>query len=325
MLLPRIRKEAAVALFYSSSSSSSSLYHKISRRTMALTNSTTSHHYKAHSAADSYEEAYFYSPGAYMERLVTLTSHRLQLGSASSNNSSIRRLLDIGGGTGNFSQALVDHDNKNDNNLEAIVVDPFLVKDNNNNDDDKVKFVKEPAEAFLKPPRQQDWWRTADYHQILLKEIVHHLKSEDRIPIFQRMQQEVSSLQLRPDSSNSSSSAPPSILIMTRPQVDIDYPLWDAARQVWKDNQPSAEDLCDELDQAGFVDITTTVETYPCQILLSRWQSMVRQRFWSTFSNFTNDELSEACSLIAKEHAVDDDGNLNFEDRLVCISARTKA
>lgn len=39
---------------------------------------TTSSHYEAHSA-DSYEEAYFYEPGTYMQHLVDLVGTRLQL------------------------------------------------------------------------------------------------------------------------------------------------------------------------------------------------------------------------------------------------------
>lgn len=46
----------------------------------AMTN--TSSHYEAHSA-DSYEEAYFYEAGTYMQHLVDLVGNRLKLGDAS--------------------------------------------------------------------------------------------------------------------------------------------------------------------------------------------------------------------------------------------------
>jgi hypothetical protein len=51
----------------------------------------TSSHYEAHSA-DSYEEAYFYEPGAYMQHLVDLTSARLKLGASSDDGC---RMLDM--------------------------------------------------------------------------------------------------------------------------------------------------------------------------------------------------------------------------------------
>ena len=49
---------------------------------------------------------------------------------------------------------------------------------------------------------------------------------------------------------------------------------------------------------------------------------MVKQRCWSTFSEFSDDQLERACEVIAKDCVVDVDGVLHFEDRLVFISAR---
>jgi hypothetical protein len=115
----------------------------------------------------------------------------------------------------------------------------------------------------------------------------------------------------------------PSILIITRPQIDIDYPLWEGAKQVWKDNQPSIEEIVSDLQKAGFCDISYTIESYPCSIQLQRWQSMINQRFWSTFSKFTDEELIKACQQIAHDYKdrIDKEGNITFEDRLVFITA----
>ena len=251
-----------------------------------------------------------------MQHLVDLVSNRLQL----EQELEQRRILDIGGGTGNFAQALV---NNTCNTTEAIVVDPFLDPTSSIDPNDRVKFVKEPAEAFLEPPRDNndnDWWRK-EYHQVLLKEIVHHLKEEDRVGIFRGMYQGLVPL---PKKDDDAAPPPPSLLIITRPQIDIDYPLWDAARTVWRENQPSAFDFQRELKRAGFTDISATLEAYPCQISLERWQSMVRQRFWSTFSNFSDDELNDACQQIVQDYKdrTTEDVILHFEDRLVFISAR---
>jgi hypothetical protein len=125
----------------------------------------------------------------------------------------------------------------------------------------------------------------------------------------------------------------PSLLIVTRPQTEIDYPLWDAARNVWADHQPSLLELTNDLEAAGFCDITHTLERYPASIKVDRWQSMVRNRFWSTFSHFTNEELDVAtCQMIQEENqyrtssgSADEGGVIHFEDRLLFISARKKA
>lgn len=269
----------------------------------------TSSHYQGHSA-ESYEQAYFYEAGAYQQYLVNLVQSRLDLTTTTSRD---RHILDIGGGTGNFAQALLD--SSKNNNLQITVVDPFLLDPAlvAQKSSPQLGFVCESAEAFLTPPSKEESWRS-NFHQVLMKEVVHHL--DDRVGIFRGMHQD---LQV-----SSSSSSIPSILIITRPQIDIDYPLWEAARQVWKDNQPSSDELCRELQEAGFVGISSTIEAYPCQISLQRWKSMIQQRFWSTFSNFSDLELQEACQQIALEYRDRIDGNdmLHFEDRLVFITAR---
>jgi len=290
---------------------------------------TTSSHYETHSSANSYEKAYFYEPGDYMEYLVELVRNELEL--ATDNNGNSRRLLDIGGGTGNFTKALIDKRK----DIEAIVVDPYLAPTDNiilGSTNKKVKFVKEPAEVFLRPPLpdggdNKDWWR-ANFHQVLLKEIVHHLKPQDRVEIFRGIYQEIipfSSPSLESnstESSNTDSTIPPSIIIITRPQSNISYPLWDDARQVWKDNQPSTELFIEELKQAGFVNIQANIKSYPCEISLSRWQTMIKNRIWSTFSHFTDKKLEEGCKMIENDYPTDKNGNLHFDDQLVIIKAK---
>jgi hypothetical protein len=260
----------------------------------------TSSHYEAHSA-ESYEQAYFYEPGAYMQHLVNLVSNKLRL-----ESDTPRTILDVGGGTGNFAQALID---QNPSTKSVVVVDPFL-ESTSQTTSDKISFVKAPAEVFLEDPKDNDEWRRGA-SQVLLKEVVHHLHPKDRVQIFKGLY----------DAIDPMDEATPSLLIITRPQVEIDYPLWDAARKVWRENQPSAQEFQDELGQAGFVDVQETLKVFPSQIGLKRWQAMVKQRFWSTFSNFSDDELEEGCQQIAKERPAKD-GVIHFEDRLIFITAR---
>jgi hypothetical protein len=99
-------------------------------------------HYQAHSA-DSYESAFFYEQGDYTAYLQRLVQDRLQIfqgnngndvnGNVNTSSSSTppRRLLDIGGGTGNFTRMLLEGTSSNTSSssnplLQAVVVDPFL-------------------------------------------------------------------------------------------------------------------------------------------------------------------------------------------------------
>ena len=269
--------------------------------------SSTANHYEAHSA-DTYEEAYFYEPGAYMQYLVDLVTQRMEFG-GSGNNEQQRHLLDIGGGTGNFSRALTE----NSSNLLVTVIEPFLEESKDADlKDDKILFVKAPAEIFLSPP--DDKWRQRPFHQILIKETIHHIEENLRVEILKGIYNE---LELLPEQSTA-----PSILIITRPQVEIDYPIWEAARIVWQENQPSLQQLTSELEDAGFVDVSCTMEKYDSSISLERWKGMVMNRFWSTFSDFTTDELEKGCEELEKERPPDEDGNIYFEDRLLFITGK---
>lgn len=316
------------------------LFHSRSVLKMA---ETLESHYTSHSA-DSYESAFFYEEGHYTQYLQRLVQDRLQvqavvIGSSDNADStsisgtiSQRRILDIGGGTGNFTRMLLlDKENNNpvvNKNLQAVVVDPFL-EHSSYSEEDNLKFVKARAQAFATSATPNDWWRLEDFHQVLMKEVVHHFSKEERLGIFQGM---YTDLERSGGAGSSASSAAentrtyPSVLIITRPQLEIDYPLWNEARQVWAQNQPSLQDITTDLQQAGFSDVSHTLEPYPCSISLERWQAMVQNRFWSTFQHFSDQELEDACETIAEDYKdrTDDSGAIHFEDRLLFISAFKK-
>lgn len=267
----------------------------------------TQSHYEGHSAS-SYESAYFYdSKGAYMDYLCSLVRDRLGI----DESQQTRRLLDIGGGTGNFTRRLVE----GAPHVQAVVVDPFLEFPSLQEDrDQQVSFIKASAEQFTSPRTKEEWWRTS-YSQVLMKEVIHHLEAKDRVRIFRVMQQELQPIDKNPKL--------PSLLIITRPQYDHDYPLWSEARQIWAENQPSLEAIEKELKEAGFRHTEHSIEAYSCSIAMDRWLAMIKARFWSTFSDFADQELEEACQRITRDEAyrVDEKGDIHFEDRLVFITA----
>ena len=127
--------------------------------------------------------------------------------------------------------------------MNAVVVDPFLPAttlssasgSNVDKDDEqqkKLRFVKASAEEFI--PHTNDehtdnttdekvvpWWKT-DYNHILLKEVVHHFDSKERVGIFTGLRNYGLKNE---DEEGKEDNATPSLLIVTRPQIDIDLPL----------------------------------------------------------------------------------------------------
>ncbi|KAL3785703.1 hypothetical protein HJC23_008736 [Cyclotella cryptica] len=275
---------------------------------------STAKHYNAHSA-ETYEEAYFYEPGAYMHYLVELVTQRMQLDNVN-NSGKPRHILDIGGGTGNFASALIH--NCPSSNFRVTVVEPFLEESKGADmaKSDRMSFVKAPAEIFLSHSHDNGDWRKQGSHQVLIKETIHHIDEKVRVGVLKGLYDDLKAFPCGNDITI------PSILIITRPQVEIDYPLWDEARRVWKESQPSLEQLQQELQLAGFVDIQCTMERYHSQISLQRWQEMIKKRFWSTFANFSDEELEFGCEELARERPPDENGVIHFEDRLLFITGR---
>ena len=174
---------------------------------------------------------------------------------------------------------------------------------NSNNDPDytnssnkSLKFIKESAEAFIDINRINNNERIRLWFYFI-KEVVHHLCDVDRIPIFRGMYHVLntvtfSSSNVQQDSTTSSSntttgrhdgvllSLRPSILINTRPQHDIDYPLWPEAKDILSQNQPLIDKIVNYLRTAGFVNIQITTESYPCSISLNRWILLIHFSFY---------------------------------------------
>ena len=262
-------------------------------------------HYENHTAS-SFESAYFYSHGDYVRHVRNVVQSGLVLPEKSD-----RLLLDVGGGTGNFTRMLVDDCDK----LRAVVVEPFLEK-SPECDDDKLQFVKASAESFTTDSNNKGCWWRKSYHQVLLKEVIHHIDPDARARLYESIRCDLSKASAKENSEY------PQILIVTRPQAAIDYPFWPEAKKVWMENRPSIDELKQELSDAGY-HVSHKIEKYDCKVALKQWQQMVKDRFWSMMSHFTDDELEEGCRRLMTDEKsrIDEDGYIHFEDRLVLISA----
>ena len=149
------------------------------------------------------------------------------------------------------------------------------------------------------------------YDAVLLKEVVHHLGSSEK--------RKASLAALR-------SKIEPGgrLLIVTRSDEQPEMPLFEGARGVWRDNQPTAKELSSELESAGFTKVKPTEATLSYEMPLTRWCELIRQRVWSTFSHFSDAELEAGIAEIQKTVPLGDE-NVTIGDRLVLISASVDA
>ena len=171
------------------------------------------------------------------------------------------------------------------------------------------------------------FWKSG-YDCVLLKEVIHHIDPTERVAIFTGLKHGFLVSSLSPSSSssigsrNNSELTSPSLLIITRPKHDINYPLWPKAYDIWSTNQPCTQQIVSDLQLAGYNNVTVQIYTYPCTVQLGRWLRMIKNRFWSTFATFTNEELYLGCEYIVKEATRSSKTSvLQFEERLVFITA----
>lgn len=239
--------------------------------------------------AEGYQDAFFYTDGSdYNTWYVEVVTEALAL-------SSQDKLVDIGGGTGNFTAALAEHSGLRQKPLN---VEPFeeMVKKS----PPSLDTLQLDAHAFATDAKANH-----SYDRLLMKEVVHHIEADKLGETFTGI-----CSQLKPGGR---------VLIVTRPSKDIEYPFFKAAYEVWQQDQAECSVYVDVLLKAGFASVETRIKPYPCVIEKAQWFRMIKQRFWSTFSNFTEEELDAGIKELEEKYELQT--HLEFTDKLVFITA----
>mmetsp|Transcript_7802 Transcript_7802/g.23020 ORF Transcript_7802/g.23020 Transcript_7802/m.23020 type:complete len:286 (+) Transcript_7802:3-860(+) len=266
-------------------------------------------HYQA--VAKVYSLAVFYDPtGPFVKWQKARLAEIMQLKPGDS-------LADVGGGTGQFALNVATAAGLKP--TDVMVVEPSAAMLFGEGEDeeaggDNCDDAKpgEPARIHL---GAQEWCNlavgaaeagpAAGFGCVLLKEMVHHL--DVPLPgLFRAMRERRLAEGGR-------------VVIVTRPQTDTDYPFFDGAQKVWEENQPSSDSIMAALADGGFADVRKTVLRYPLAIKTDEWCTMVENRFWSTFSHFTDEELRAGTDVIRRN--ADGSDTLQFEERTVVITA----
>lgn len=216
-------------------------------------------------AAKLYDKQVFYdSKGPLVQWQLEKVLSKLSLSSST-------RLADIGGGTGIFTKELVDK-----SGCSAVLVEPApeMIKQAEEREGGAgMKCVCASVQDFLTSCAGDK----EKFDRLLLKEMAHHIPEEERKSSFEGLAD-----LLEPGGK---------LLILTRPH-DPDYPLFAASRLEWQKDTPASfhPGLEDALRAAG-LKVETTSEAFPMALPKKVWYDMIRQKFWSCFSNLSDEQL----------------------------------
>lgn len=197
-------------------------------------------------------------------------------------------LVDIGGGTGTFTQRLTQEASL----TKAYCIEPSAEMCLEASHLDNIEAIHTDAHGFIAC--------NLPYTKILFKEVIHHITERstfwtaayDQLPLKGKL------------------------LIITRPQ-EIEFPFWQGAKEAFKAHQPPLILLQEELQCAGF-EVEVFSDTHIFELSKEDWFSMLRLRFMSDLSDFSDDAIEEGIREIDSLYP---NSALEIRDHLLFITA----
>jgi hypothetical protein len=96
----------------------------------------------------------------------------------------------------------------------------------------------------------------------------------------------------------------------------ISYPLFAGALELFTRQQPDPADIAAQMRAAG-LDAELTYEGFPLVFPAERYLQMVRDRYMSLLSHFSDAELAAGVDEIRRAHPGDE---VSFEDRFAFVA-----
>jgi ubiquinone/menaquinone biosynthesis C-methylase UbiE len=235
--------------------------------------------------AEAYDENWAYSP-AYVRWMSAQISKALELTPSD-------RVADVGCGTGLFTREIAQALRPQS---PVLCVDPSAA------------MLKQlPASPDLKPVQaslEDLAGQSADpppLDAVVVKEAIHH--APDRAAAVSGLARLL---------------APAGRLLIVMLPTTIEYPLFDAALRRFEELQPNPDNIAGHMTAAGLQTRVWQVE-YEIRLPAERYLGMVRSRYMSLLSMFSEQEIEEGIREIRGRHPQPE---LVFPDRFVFLLGR---
>ena len=182
--------------------------------------------------------------------------------------------VDLGGGTGIYTAAILDQAQCR---LPVILVDFSAEMLAQVPEDLPVEKVHMDALAFSDQPRR--------YDKVLIKETVHHV--DDRRTLFENLYERLE---------------PGGALLLVHVPPDVDYPLFEAAKERARRWHADPDELQQMLSATGFRTVRDAID-WPHALPKQRYFEMVASQYMSVLSSFGDDEIEKGLREMEQTHA----------------------
>jgi ubiquinone/menaquinone biosynthesis C-methylase UbiE len=231
--------------------------------------------------APVYDQNWAYSPD-FLEWMSGCILARLQVNDGD-------RVLDVGCGTGLYARRLAERTGS------VVCVDPSARMLEQLPSDPRLVAVQAPAEdlASGSVPLPVD-----RFEAILVKEAIHHVT--DRAEVIAGLTRLLTS--------------GGRLLVVMLP-TSIDYPLFQAAHDRFRELQPDPQAIAAAMGDAGLA-VELSYDEFPLVFPTERYLTMVRDRYLSLLSTFDDEEVTAGIEEIRHRYR---DERVEFRDRFAFV------
>ncbi|MCA1702195.1 MAG: class I SAM-dependent methyltransferase [Actinobacteria bacterium] len=231
--------------------------------------------------APDYDQNWTYSP-EFLEWMTACIVDRLRL-------SSDDRVLDVGCGTGLYARCLVERTGY------VVCVDPSARMLEQVPDDPRLEAMQASAEDLASGRAVLPVDR---FEAILVKEAIHHVA--DPADVIEGL---------------AGLLAPGGRFLIVMLPTSIDYPLFPAAHDRFRELQPDPEVIVPLMGDAG-LEVSLSYDDFPLRFPTERYLTMVRNRYLSLLSLFDDEELAAGIEEIRHRHP---GPQVEFRDRFAFV------